>query len=57
VAEDGDHWNEQPGLGERGQRRLLTALPDLVGGQRRGQERVGRTAVAAELLSARIQVP
>jgi hypothetical protein len=57
VAEDGDHRDQQPGLGERGQRRLLTDLPDLVGGQRRGQERVGCTAVAAELLSARIQVP
>jgi len=56
VDQDRDHRYEQACRGERGQRRLLTALPGLVGGQCRGHPGIGRAAVIAELLPARIEV-
>src|SRR6185437_3931637 len=57
VGQDRDHRDEQPRSGQGGQRRLLAALPGLVGGQGLGHLRVGVAVVVAELLPAWVQMP
>jgi hypothetical protein len=57
TDENGDHGDEQPGGGQRAERRLLAALPGLVGGERLGYPGIGLAAVAAELPPARTKMP